>query len=228
MRGLSIDRPPRRSRGYRSGMSESRSPVFGPSAHRLGNDPDDQLPSAGGPDNTAWLDEQLFARRIVFLRGPLDSSTANRAAAALIGLDALSDQPVQLHMNAVGGDFPAVFALIDAVEAMHAPVRAIAIGEVGGAVVGAFAAVAARSAYPHARFRLAEPKVTSPGGTANQVVAEAGRYLRDLEELVLRVASATGQPRHRIEDDFAAGRVLSAEEAREYGLIAEIVTPPAR
>ncbi|MDG6104098.1 ATP-dependent Clp protease proteolytic subunit [Dactylosporangium aurantiacum] len=87
-----------------------------------------------------------------------------------------------------------------------------------------FCAAATRSAFAHARFRLSEPKVTSPGGTADQVVAEAGRYLRDLEDLVLRIAGATGQPRSRVEDDLSTGRVLSAQEAVEYGLISSITS----
>jgi ATP-dependent Clp protease protease subunit len=55
------------------------------------------------------------------------------------------------------------------------------------------------------------------------VTAAAGRYLRELEELVLRLSEVTGQPRSRVEDDLSAGRILSAEQACEYGLIDDIV-----
>jgi ATP-dependent Clp protease protease subunit len=60
-------------------------------------------------------------------------------------------------------------------------------------------------------------------GTADEVAAAAGRYLRELEELAVRLAEVTGQPRSRVEDDLSAGRVLSAAEAQEYGLVDEIV-----
>jgi ATP-dependent Clp protease protease subunit len=60
-------------------------------------------------------------------------------------------------------------------------------------------------------------------GTADQVAAAAGQYLRELEELAVRLADVTGRPRSKIEDDLSAGRVLTAEEAQEYGLIDEIV-----
>ena len=57
------------------------------------------------------------------------------------------------------------------------------------------------------------------------MAAAAGQYLRELEELAVRLATATGQPRSRIEDDLSAGRVLTAEQAVEYGLLDEIVGP---
>jgi ATP-dependent Clp protease protease subunit len=60
------------------------------------------------------------------------------------------------------------------------------------------------------------------------VTAAAGQYLRELEELAVRLAEVTGQPRSRVEDDLSAGRILTAEEAREYGLIDEIVGPAPR
>jgi ATP-dependent Clp protease protease subunit len=60
-------------------------------------------------------------------------------------------------------------------------------------------------------------------GTADEVAASAGQYLRELEELAERIAAVTGQPRSRVEDDLSTGRVLDAEQAREYGIIDEIV-----
>jgi ATP-dependent Clp protease protease subunit len=60
-------------------------------------------------------------------------------------------------------------------------------------------------------------------GTAEKVAAAAGEYLRELEELIVRLAAVTSVPRSRIEDDLSAGRILSAEEAKDYGLIDDIV-----
>lgn len=173
--------------------------------------------------HTPWLDEQLFGRRMVFLRGPIEPEMAARAVATLLALDASGTDPISLHMSAEQGMLAAVWTLVDAIDALRAPVHATAVGEVSAAALGVFCAAAQRSAFAHARFRLAEPKVSSPGGTADQVVAEAGRYLRDLEDLILRIAAATGQPRSRVEDDLQSGRMLSAEDAVEYGLISSIV-----
>ncbi|WP_432827047.1 ATP-dependent Clp protease proteolytic subunit [Dactylosporangium sp. CA-092794] len=184
--------------------------------------PDDDPPLPPAP-HAPWLDEQLFGRRMVFLRGPIEPEMASRAAATLLALDASGPDPVSVHMSAEQGTLAAVWTLVDAIDAMQAPVHATAVGEVSAAALGVFCAASQRSAFAHARFRLSEPKVSSPGGTADQVVAEAGRYLRDLEDLILRIAAATGQPRSRVEDDLQSGRTLTAEEAIEYGLITSIV-----
>lgn len=190
---------------------------------RFDRRPDDE-PPVPPAQHTPWLDEQLFGRRMLFLRGEIEPEMAARAAATLLALDAIGTDPITLHLSADQGSLAAVWTLVDALDAVHAPVHATAVGQVGAAALGVFCAAGERSAFAHARFRLAEPKVTSPGGTADQVVAEAGRYLRDLEDLVLRIASATGQPRSRVEDDLQSGRVLSAEDALTYGLISSIVS----
>jgi ATP-dependent Clp protease protease subunit len=196
--------------------------MFGGMPLRYGRHTDEE-PPAPPPPPTPWLDEQLFGRRMVFLRGPIEPEMAARAAATLLALDASGTDPISMHISAEQGTLTAVWTLVDAIDAVEAPVHATAVGEVSAAALGVFCAAAQRSAFPHARFRLAEPKVSSPGGTADQVVAEAGRYLRDLEDLILRIAAATGQPRSRVEDDLQSGRVLSAEEALGYGLITAIV-----
>jgi ATP-dependent Clp protease protease subunit len=167
----------------------------------------------------------MFAQRIVLLQGPVVASAANRAVAALFTLDTLGTEPVRLHLNAPRGELSAVFAVVDALDMMRAPVHATVMGEVGGAAIGVFAAAHRRLAYPHARFRLAEPAADAVHGTADEVTSAASRYLWALEDLVVRVAQATGQPRSRVEDDFSAGRMMSATEAAEYGLVDEVLPP---
>jgi ATP-dependent Clp protease protease subunit len=170
------------------------------------------------------LEERLFDQRIIMLRGPLTGPVASQTAAALLTLDALGDDPVQVHLTAVDGALDAAFAVVDAIDAMRAPVYAVVTAETGGAAVAVLAAARRRLAYRHARIRLVEPRAAAVAGTADEVAAAAGQYLRELEELVVRLAEVTGRPRSRIEDDLSAGRVLSAEDAREYGLVDEIVS----
>jgi ATP-dependent Clp protease protease subunit len=170
-----------------------------------------------------WLEERLFERRIVMLRGPLTTPVASNAAAALLTLDTLGPDPVQLHLSALDGELAAAFAVVDAIDTMRAPVHVVVPSQAGGAALAVLAAARRRLAHRHARIRLAEPYGTAAAGTADQVAAAAGEYLRELDELVVRLAEATRQPRSRIEDDLSAGKVLGAEQAREYGLIDEIV-----
>jgi ATP-dependent Clp protease protease subunit len=172
---------------------------------------------------SAWLEERLFDQRIVMLRGPLTGAAASQTAAALLTLDALGTDPVQLHLTATDGALDVAFAVVDAIDTMRAPLHAVVTSEAGGAALAILAAAGHRIAYRHARIRLVEPRAAAVAGTADEVAAAAGQYLRELEELVLRLVEVTGRPRSRVEDDLSAGRILGAEEAREYGLIDEIL-----
>ncbi|AGZ40390.1 ATP-dependent Clp protease proteolytic subunit [Actinoplanes friuliensis] len=177
----------------------------------------------GGPQLPGWLEERLFDQRIVMIRGPLTGQAASGIAAALLTLDTAGPEPVQLHIASSGGDLNAAHAVIDVMDAMTAPVHAVVTSEAGGAVLAVLAAAERRSAYRHARFKLAEPRAAGVTGTADEVAAAAGQHLRELEEVVLRLVEVTGQSRSRIEDDLSAGRSLSSAEARDYGLIDEVV-----
>ncbi len=183
----------------------------------------DATPGGMGPQIPGWLEERLFDQRIVMVRGPLTAQAASGIAAALLTLDAAGPQPVQLHVASGGGDLNAAHAVIDVIDAMAGPVHATVTSEAGGAVLAVLAAAAKRSAYRHARFRMTEPRAAGVMGTADEVAAAAGQHLRELEEVVLRLVEVTGQTRSRIEDDLSAGRVLSAAEAKDYGLIDEVI-----
>jgi ATP-dependent Clp protease protease subunit len=180
------------------------------------------------PGVAPWLEERMFSQRFVLLQGPVTAQAANRVVASLLTLDGLGTEPVRLHLNSPEGELSAVFAVVDALDVMRAPVHATVIGQVGGAAIGVYAAAHRRLAYPHARFHLAEPGSHGVNGTADEVAAAAGRYLWALEDLVVRVARATGQPRSRVEDDFGAGRIMGATEAHEYGLVEEVVPQAPR
>jgi ATP-dependent Clp protease protease subunit len=170
-----------------------------------------------------WLAEKLFERRVVMLTGVITGGVASQAAASLLTLDALGTEPVHLHLSAPEGDLNAAFAVVDAVDAMRCELHATVTGEAGGAAVAVLAAADRRLAYRHARIRLTEPRSATVAGTADEVASAAGRYLRELEDLAVRLAEVTGQARSRIESDLSAGRMLTAAEAVEYGLVHEVV-----
>jgi ATP-dependent Clp protease protease subunit len=180
-------------------------------------------PGGNGPEMPGWLEERLFDQRIVMVRGTLTGQVATGIAAALLTLDAAGPAPVQIHVASSGGELGAALSIVDVIDSMNAPVHAVVTSEAGGAVLAVLAAADQRSAYRHARFKLAEPRTAGVTGTADEVAAAAGQHLRELEEVVLRLAAVTGQTRSRIEDDLSAGRSLTAAEARDYGLIDAVV-----
>ncbi|GAA1029271.1 ATP-dependent Clp endopeptidase proteolytic subunit ClpP [Virgisporangium ochraceum] len=181
-------------------------------------------PMPGPSEGVApWLAEKLFDRRVVMLTGVITGGSASQAAASLLTLDALGTEPVHLHLSAPEGDLNAAFAVVDAVDAMRCELHATVTGEAGGAAVAVLAAAHRRLAYRHARIRLTEPRSATVAGTADEVASAAGRYLRELEELAVRLAEVTGQARSRIESDLSAGKMLTAAEAVEYGLVHQVV-----
>jgi ATP-dependent Clp protease protease subunit len=183
-------------------------------------------PDHGAQRMAPWLEERLFDQRVVTLSGTLDGPAAASAAAALLALDSISEERVQLYVSTLDGELAAAFAVVDAMSAMRSPVHAVVPTAAGGAALAVLAAADRRIAYRHARVRLSEPHAAAAAGNADQIAAAAGEFLRELDELIARLAEVTGQPRSRVEDDLSAGRMLTAETAKEYGLIDEIAGPP--
>jgi ATP-dependent Clp protease, protease subunit len=173
-----------------------------------------------------WLQERLFTQRIVAIRGSVTAASASDVVSILLTLDAMAADPVQLHLGAPDGELHAVFAVIDAIDTLRAPVHALVTGEVGGGAVGILATAEKRSAHRHARVRLSEPALDGHAGTAGEIAAVAGRHLQALEDLANRIADACGQPFSRVESDLAKGVTLTAEEAKAYGLLDTVIGAP--
>src|SRR3954452_4475632 len=176
----------------------------------------------GAPD---WLAERLLEQRVVALAGELDPEVVNRTVAELALLDAGGDEPVQLRLSGVTADLDAALALVDAIDLMGAPVHATALGRVTGAAVAVLAVADRRTAGAHAVVGLREPRAPR-GVPGREVEAWASAHAEALRRLQERLAAACGRPVEDVAADMRAGRLLSAEQAREYGLVDS--TGPAR
>jgi ATP-dependent Clp protease, protease subunit len=172
---------------------------------------------------SAWLQEKLFERRIVLVTGRLDADLAAEAAAALMTLDAIGGEPIELHLDSRGGTLESAFVLIDALDLLRATLHAHCRGHVGGPAIGVAAAAAHRSASPHTRFWLFQPTAQF-SGTPDQVAAHSRQQQELLWRLHARLAHLTGRPAEDIAEDMRRGRHLDAREALDYGLIDEIST----
>jgi ATP-dependent Clp protease protease subunit len=172
-----------------------------------------------------WLAERLFEQRMVALAGELDAETVNRAVAELALLDATGEEPVRLRLSGVDADVGAALTLVDALDLVSAPVHATCVGTLHGPAIALLAVADRRTAGPHALLHLSRPRSPSgiPGRDVEPLAAEHARQLRRLYE---RIAAACGRSADEIEADMRADRVLTAAEARDYGLVD--VAEPAR
>lgn len=182
------------------------------------------------PEGGGWLEEHLFDRRIVVLRGPLDDLTATRVAAQLMTLDATGDDAVQLQLDCPGGPLECGFAIVDVIDALGVPVQVTCFGRVEGAAALVAAVCSRRLAMEHTRFRLSDPEVAFEARASQLeplVAYHHHTYLRYHE----RFAQATGQPLEVVTAACEAGRYLNAAEAVAFGLVDEVVPserPPVR
>ncbi len=171
--------------------------------------------------------DRLLDQRIIFVGSTLDAAAANLIIAKLLHLMRQnSEADVTLYINCPQGDLESALALYDTIEAIRPDVRTVCIGTAGGGAVLLLAAGAPgkRAALPTARAVLRETQ-GKISGTAADIDLRARSLLRLRQQANEILARHTGQPIERIEEDTERELVLSAEEAKAYGLIDEIVPP---
>ena len=179
----------------------------------------------GGPSSCpTCLARRLFEQRVVLLTGALDEVTVTRVSAELMTLDADGDDPVTLRVDCGEADLAPALTLMDVIELMGVPVRALCLGQVGGGAVGVVAVCSHRTALPSTRFSLCEPTTQFEAhvrNVAQWAELRAGERRRFCE----RVGAAAGQPGGTIEEDLERGRFLSADEAMAYGILDDVSAP---
>ena len=168
-----------------------------------------------------WLAERLLDRRIVTLSGRLSPDTANHAAATLALLDASGDDPVDLRLCEVDADLDVALTLLDTLDLMGVPVQATYLGTLTGAAVVILAVAEHRTAGRHATLHLREPRTQRTGHTSD-VVGYTEDHRRRLRLLQERIAVGCHHPVDTVAADMAANRILTAEEAYEYGLVDKV------
>jgi ATP-dependent Clp protease protease subunit len=118
----------------------------------------------------------------------------------------------------VSADLDTALPLLDAIDLMGAPVHATALGTLTGPAVALLAVADHRVAGPHAVLHLREP-TNGRGMHGREVEAWAAEHARQLRRLQERLAAACGRPVEEIAADMAAGRLFTAQEAQDYGLV---------
>lgn len=180
----------------------------------------------GGYD-TQWINiyDRLYRERIIFLGREVDDEIANQIIAVMLYLDSEdSGKDIILYINSPGGMVSAGMAIFDTMQHIKSDVVTICVGLAAsmGSFLLAAGAKGKRLALPHSRIMIHQPS----GGTRGQatdIQIEAKEILRLRHQLNNIYAKNTGQPIEKIEKDMDRDYFMSAEEAKEYGLIDRVI-----
>jgi ATP-dependent Clp protease protease subunit len=168
---------------------------------------------------------RLLKERVVFVVGPVEDYMANVIVAQLLFLESENpDKDVHLYINSPGGSVTAGLAIYDTMQFIKADVSTMCIGQAAsmGALLLAGGAKDKRYCLPHSRMMIHQP-LGGFQGQATDIDIHAREILLVRERLNNILSSHTGQPLDKIQTDTDRDNFLGAEEAREYGLIDEIL-----
>ena len=169
---------------------------------------------------------RLLKDRIIMLGTPIDDHIANLIVAQLLFLEAEDpEKDIYLYINSPGGVVTAGLAIYDTMQYIKPDVVTICMGQAAsmGAVLLAAGAKGKRFALPHARIMIHQP-LGGFQGQATDIEIHAKEILRLKRMLNEILSNHTGQPIEKIEQDTERDYFMSAEEAKEYGLIDKVLT----
>ena len=169
--------------------------------------------------------ERLLRERIVFLGSQVDDPIANQICAQLLLLSAEDpDRDIFLYINSPGGSVSAGMAIYDTMQFVTNDVATVAVGL--AASMGQFLLCAGakdkRYATPHARIMMHQPS-GGIGGTASDIAIQAEQMLYTKKVMQERIAFHTGQTVEQIERDSDRDRWFTADEAKDYGFVDQVV-----
>ncbi|HZL98468.1 MAG TPA: ATP-dependent Clp endopeptidase proteolytic subunit ClpP [Terriglobales bacterium] len=172
---------------------------------------------------------RLLKDRIVFIGSPIDDDVANLVIAQLLFLEAEDpDKDINLYINSPGGIVTSGMAIYDTMQFIKPPVAAVCIGQAASmaAVLLAGGAPGKRTALPNARILIHQP-MGGTQGQATDIKSQAEEILRMREHLNGILAKHTGQPMDRIAADTERDYYMSADQAKTYGIIDQVVAKRA-
>jgi ATP-dependent Clp protease protease subunit len=169
---------------------------------------------------------RLLKERIIFLGTPLDDAVANLLIAQLLHLESEDpDKDISIYVNSPGGEITALFAIYDTMQYIKPAVQTICVGQAASAaaVLLASGTPGKRFALPHARILIHQPH----GGVSGQAVdieIQAKEIIRMRELLDRLLSHHTGQTVEKVGHDTDRDFIMSAIEAKEFGIVDEVIT----
>ncbi len=179
-----------------------------------------------GQTITADLYSRLLKENIIFIGTPIDDTVANLICAQLLHLESENpDKDINIYINSPGGDVLALMAIYDTMQFVKPDIMTICFGQAASAAAVLLAAgtPGKRLALPHARVLIHQPYAGAQGqATDIELAAKEILRIRALLEEVL--SFHTGQTQEKIHRDTDRDFVMSAEEAKDYGIIDEVIS----
>jgi ATP-dependent Clp protease, protease subunit len=183
------------------------------------------IETSGRGERAYDIYSRLLRERIVFLVGPVNDQTANLVVAQLLFLESENpDKDIFLYINSPGGSVSAGMSIYDTMQFIKPDVSTLCMGM--AASMGAFLLAAGtkgkRIALPHSRIMIHQPSGGSQG-QATDIEIQAREILKLRELLNQILAARTGQPIEKIRTDSERDYYMSSNEAREYGLVDQVI-----
>jgi len=168
---------------------------------------------------------RLLKERIIFLAGPISDIVANSVIAQMLFLSSKDpDKDIRLYINTPGGSVTAGLAIYDTMQYVKCPISTVCIGLAGsmGATLLAAGAKGKRFALPNSEVLLHQV-AGGVTGEAIEIEITAKQIIKIKDKLNRILAKHTGQPLEKVEKDTDRDFYLSAEEAKEYGIIDKVI-----
>ena len=198
-------------------------------AQNAGNPyPDPRAASPIGRYREMTIDELLLENRVIFLIGEINHASAMGVVMRLLHLQ--NQKPgidINLYINSPGGSVDDTLAIIDTMDFISSDVNTYCIGKAmsGGALTLAAGTKGKRFCLPHAKVMIHQPYGGIYGQTTD-VQIQAEEILKTKQQLNDLLAGYTGQPLERIAEDSERDKFFMAHEAKEYGLVDEVIEKP--
>ena len=174
---------------------------------------------------------RLLKNRIIFVGDPIEDSVANLVIAQLLYLEQEDpDKDIDLYINSPGGSVTAGLAMYDCMQLVKPDVSCICMGMAASAAAVLLAGGAAgkRYALPYSRIMIHQPWIRGIGGQATDIDIHAKQILKTRETLNKILADHCNQPLEKVQMDTERDYYMSAEEAKAYGIIDEVITSESR
>jgi ATP-dependent Clp protease protease subunit len=165
---------------------------------------------------------KMFEDRIIFLGVQVDDQSANDVMAQLITLEGTDpDRDITMYINSPGGSYTAMTAIYDTMQYVRPDIQTVCLGQAASAaaLILAGGTKGKRLALPNSRILIHQPALGGSQGSGSDLEIQAREILRMRTELEDLLAEHTGQPRDKVTRDIDRDKIMTAEEAKEYGIV---------